>query len=158
MWNLCRRFVAAIAFAWQVFYRLTCLLAAVVLAALSFMFFSQHNPYVGGAFAACSLLLVFFAFRRRKSPLFEHGAGEDDAPELRCWRNSPTREIKSPRGAPLKLCMQNIGKPVAIVYRGRSCTITPLRAYYKPEYGKSYVDAMRGGEQRTFAVDEMELP
>ncbi len=80
-----------------------------------------------------------------------------DEANLERWKNAETRDVKQPRDPRSKFCLSKIGNEIQIVYRGKIRTIRPLRVFTKPDYQKTYVEAVESGEVKTFNIDDVQL-
>ena len=113
--------------------------------------------FVGGIVA----FYVYACFQGKKSverKAQQRGSKRPrDGATLERWRKSESRDIQRPRDPRTKFCVGNIGAEITIKYNGARRTITPIRVFTKPEFHKTYVLAIDGGEEKTFDIDDMAL-
>jgi hypothetical protein len=109
---------------------------AFLVAALGALALLLDGYLAGAAITALFALLFLFVaargpLRRRRGKPRRSSFREYDLEE---WEKADSREVKRPRDPRSKYCMQHIGQPITIKYKGQERIITPQRLFSKPKY------------------------
>jgi hypothetical protein len=81
-----------------------------------------------------------------------------DQERLDDWDRSPSEQIAKPRSKKAKFLLAHVGHQVEIAYYGERRVVVPQFLFRKPEYDRSYLQAISDGESKTFKLDEITIP
>lgn len=141
---------------WAAIYRVTLSVGAFIAGVAAYVTFGGSYQNAALVCALASIVLCLLAVR---GPKTRHAKRrQPNQFDLDEWKSAESRDVMRPRDPRTKYCVENIGREIVILYRGNRLTVRPKRVYTKPKYKKTYVDAIKNGELRTFDIDDIKLP